>query len=73
IIAYERLKSEPAWLKENEGQYVAFVDGEFVGSCQNKQKLLQQLREKYPEKSRFFKKVDKEDRIIDIPYFDIVE
>ncbi|CCI28029.1 MAG: response regulator [Microcystis sp. M048S1] len=73
IIAYERLKSEPAWLKENEGQYVAFVDGEFVGSCQNKQELLQQLREKYPEKSRFFKKVDKEDRIIDIPYFDIVE
>ena len=70
IIAYERLKAQN--FQEYEGNYVAFVDGNFVDSDKIKRDLLKRVREKYSEKPRFLRKVEKKVKVIDIPYFDIV-
>jgi CheY-like chemotaxis protein len=70
IATYEALKSEPnqKWFKKYEGKYVAFMDGNLVDSDENKQDLLERLRQaKYPDKPRFVTKVEKHPRIIDEP------
>ncbi|MGK7957656.1 MAG: response regulator [Crocosphaera sp.] len=67
LIAYERAKQNSEWLKQYTNQYVAFIDGEFFDSSPNKFELLKLIRAKYPDKHRFFTKVDEiEEKPIDL-------
>jgi CheY-like chemotaxis protein len=61
IIAYEKDKQDPQWLEEYQGQYVAFVEGKLVDSDTNESEILKRIRANYPDKPRFFTKVDKEE------------
>lgn len=77
LNAYEELKSNPEWFQKYQDKYVAFVDGQFVGSDTNREALLDWLieAEEYQDKKIFFTKVEAEDRIIDEPtssWLDIV-
>ncbi|MGH2415305.1 MAG: DUF5678 domain-containing protein, partial [Microcystaceae cyanobacterium] len=72
LDAYEQFKSDTEKIKQFEGKYIAFVDGKLVDSDNNKQNLLERLWQNYPNEPCFFKKVGEENRIIEIPYFDII-
>lgn len=68
--AYEQRKSDGEWLRNYEGKYVAFVDGEQVfPEITDEQELLKLIRGKYPKQRRFFTKVETEDTdvTIDLP------
>lgn len=74
IEEYEKLKLDPDWFEENQGKYVAFVDGKWVKSSNNntdesREVLLNWLinKKEYSEKKRFFTKVEIDDEIIDEP------
>ncbi|OUL17875.1 hypothetical protein BV378_37635 [Nostoc sp. RF31YmG] len=74
ITKYQKLKSDSNWLKENQGKFVALVDGECVKSSDNETDesgidLLNWLisADKYRDKQRFFAKVEKELETIDEP------
>ncbi len=58
LIAYERCKQNSKWLEQYTNQYVAFVDGEFFDGNPNEFELLKQVRGKYPDKHRFFTKLE---------------
>lgn len=68
IDAFERLKSDDAWFKENEGYYVAFVDGKLVGKDKDKENFLNwlELSEEFKDKPRFFIKVEENQKVIDL-------
>ncbi len=77
ISAYEKSKSNPDWFSEHEGDYVAFVDGEFKFSCKDRGEFFKQLvnSDEYKEKQIFFVKVVEKERVIEEPtslWFDIV-
>lgn len=68
INAYEKLKSDPEWLEKYQGKYVAFVEGKQVfPNIQDEKDLLKKIREKYPDKPRFFTQVQKVTRSIPEP------
>lgn len=68
ITEYAKFKSDPQWLLENQGKYVAFVDGLFVGSSDNEEELRQRLRQSpHRDKPRFFTKVEGFSETIDLP------
>ena len=61
---YRELKSNPSWLKENQGKYVAFAEGELLkisteDTSQSGEALLKWLieSEKFHDKKRFFTQV----------------
>ncbi len=67
VTAYERHKQDSEWLETYTNQYVAFVDGEFFDGNPNEFELLKLVRAKYPDKPRFFTKVDEiEEQPIDL-------
>jgi hypothetical protein len=57
IIAYERLRTDSAWLKKFQGHYVVFVDGNVVVSGQNLDHLLDVVDRDYPYSERFFAQI----------------
>ena len=68
IAAYEKLKLDQKWFAKYQGKYVAFIDGGLLGSDEDEQKLLKQLKSsKYQDKPIFFTKVEENPRIIDLP------
>ncbi len=72
IRAYEIHLDNQAWFEQYKCKYVAFVDGEFVDSDESEKDLLQRLQQDYPCKTRFFKKVQKGNIIVDIPCYDVI-
>jgi CheY-like chemotaxis protein len=77
IIAYETAKQDPQWLEKYQGRYVAFVNGKLVDSDTNESEILKRIREKYPDKPRFFRQVEEiEENPIDLPsslWFDDID
>ena len=68
LTAYKRFKQDPEWLKQCTNQYVAFIDGEFFDSSPNEYELLKRIRAEYPDKHRFFTKVEEiEEKPIALP------
>lgn len=68
ISVYDKLLKEDQWFLEYKGKYVAFIDGELIGSDEDKQKLLEQLKTlKKQDKSIFFTRVEKKPRVVDLP------
>jgi hypothetical protein len=66
IIAYNDLMSDSRWRKDNQGKYVAVVEGKIVGITQDKQELLELLNNpKYRNKERLIRQVGDENRTID--------
>lgn len=66
---YEECKSNPDWLKQHQGNYAAFVDGEFKFSDKDKDKFFDQLNnsDEYKEKQIFVAEVGKKEIIIEEP------
>jgi DNA-binding NarL/FixJ family response regulator len=54
ILAYEKHRLDQEWLSEHEGKYVAFVDGRLVGRDENKQHLLEWLKNSKYQASPIF-------------------
>ena len=68
IDAYEKLKLDEKWFAKYKSKYVAFIDGELVGSNEDEQKLIKQLKSsKYQDRPIFFTKVEENSRIVDLP------
>ncbi len=67
--AYEKCELDKKWLKENQGKYAAFVDGEFKFSCKDRDEFFNRLinSDEYKEKQIFFAEVGEKKRIIDEP------
>ncbi len=64
LVEYQNLRSDPSWLKKNEGKYVAIVEGKLFriseeSTPQSGDALLEWLLQKkeYRNKRRFFTKV----------------
>lgn len=64
---YRELKSDPVWLKNHEGLYVAIVGGEVVGVGEDRTGLLAKIRKGYPNRPKFFTEVRRKPRVIDFP------
>ena len=67
IAAYRSLKADPVWLNHYLGHYVVFVGGEFIGASKDRKPLLEQGRREFPDRPRFFTKVEVDEPMIDIP------
>lgn len=65
--AYEECKSNPDWLKQHQGNYAAFVDGEFKFSEKDKDKFFDQLNnsDEDKEKQIFVAEVGQKEVIIE--------
>jgi len=67
-LALQKLKLNERWLKQNNGNYVAFISGRFILSNPNKEILLSFMREKHPGRGFYFCRLDDYcDDIIDLP------
>lgn len=67
IAAYRRMKADPAWLNRHLGHYVVFVDGELVGTSKDRKSLLEEGRQEFPDRPRFFTKVEADEPMVHIP------
>ena len=68
LAAYNIKIQDHQWLENYRNQYVVFVDGELVDSDGNKSEILKRIRIEYPDKARFFTKVEEaEEKTIDLP------
>ena len=68
IAAYEKLKLDKEWFAKHKGECVAFIDGELIGSNEDEQKLLEQLKDiTKQDKPIFFTKVEENPIIVDLP------
>lgn len=66
ILAYRELESDPEWFNNFKGKYVAVVNGTMVTSNEDRDTLLSELREQYPNTAAFFVLVGDE-TVIDVP------
>lgn len=72
ISAYKKLIRIPEWVDRVAGNYVAFVDGDYIDKDVKREKLISRIREKYFDRPRFIKKVVKEGKnSVDIPFYEI--
>jgi CheY-like chemotaxis protein len=72
IALYQRLVSDPAWFGANVGQFVGIVDGSVIFKDVDAARVLAELRNNYPSRPRFMKRVEVEEDVVEIPTpFDI--
>lgn len=64
--------SDEEWFEKHKGLYVAFVDGEYVQSCENEEDLIRNMENQYPGHVILVVKAGEDIREIDIPtiFFD---
>jgi len=71
-IAYQSLLKSDEWYSQYQGQYVAFMAGEFIGNDPDVGTLIDRLNEIYGDKSALVMKVDRNPEVIHIPLLDIL-
>ena len=66
-VAYQNSLRSDEWFERYKGQFVVFVDGQFVDNDYNKNEILERVRDKYKDIPRFFTKVTREKEIVCLP------
>lgn len=70
FIAFQAKMNDSNWFEKYFNCYVAFVDGELVGSSLNELKLLSDVRSKFPKKPRMIMKVERGlEEVIELPRY----
>lgn len=68
ILRYEELKSDKEWFRENEGKYIAIIDGKEVGiTSEKREEFLSWLRTTFPQKTRLVRKIGEEEEVMPLP------
>lgn len=67
VVAYNEYLSDEAWVEQNSGMYVCFVNGVLAGVDAQETALLEKMRAEHAGSPRFFSQVGGEDRVIPIP------
>ena len=67
FILYQKLIKDEDWYNINKGKYIAIANGIIIGIDKNRDNLLAKILSEYPNKSRYFTKIERELEIIDIP------
>jgi ActR/RegA family two-component response regulator len=67
IALYLRLSGDTRWLRSHTGKVVGIVDGVLVLEHEDMDRVLAELRSRYPTRQRLVKRVELEEEVLEIP------